>query len=801
MNETKNSISTSLLATNVYAACFTPHDSLEILSSDLYEMRKTFFTEQKPVRINKKGIVNGLDGKLTGKLTKRSFHWKRTSGHIAIEESYDNNGGYMIVMRNYNNVITGKVFFDRNHMWIKSEYSDTPFSSIASILFKPVEISHAVERFDYNMAEKHYKSTILYPVPYLYATAQQSLINAKFGEPQFILATEKGIFGYCEEADAKKRNAELKLMEDGSVILMPAWDVKDGQITTGTTDTKPEPEITFTNLEEYAKITPARQNPSVNIPGPEAAAPILQTNETGVPPVNTAAAYLHNPAERPADAAEEQPVTPVPAIPPQFAGHPIQPVNEAPETVPNEPPPSSSDNVNKPSESETKLIEEVVRMMDNENKTAEQAVETQSQPAQSFAINPAGQANQASQPYPAAQPGAFNTPAVSPVPYYTVVNGQEMIPPVQQPAQAVPSGYTNMAVPANQNIPANQPFDSTAQPAAYTQPAQPEQPAAASAENHVMPGQQQTAPIQQPAENKAAQNARPLVETQENSEPDKEKILLAAKQTIGQVMRPKPENTYTVQAVSQAEEADTVSKSTLTMFEKPGTAEDESTGPAENEAAGHAEEELYLTPAVIEATSAPTSYHGPLTNGKISGRGRTEQANGMTAYDGEFSDGKREGFGSYYYKNGNLCYAGFWKDDKKDGLGVSFRNSDNALHIAKWQANEPSDHVTLFDREGNLKYSGRIKDGKKTGMGITSTPDGGVFVGHWADDKPAGMGSAFDSSGNLLYTGMWQDGKRNGNGTQFAPNGDIIFSGEWRDDKQYNGILYKKPSAENETIR
>ena len=50
----------------------------------------------------------------------------------------------------------------------------------------------------------------------------------------------------------------------------------------------------------------------------------------------------------------------------------------------------------------------------------------------------------------------------------------------------------------------------------------------------------------------------------------------------------------------------------------------------------------------------PNGYTGDIKNGKISGRGRTEQRGGMTSYEGDYVNGKREGFGTYYYKDGNL---------------------------------------------------------------------------------------------------------------------------------------------------
>ena len=70
--------------------------------------------------------------------------------------------------------------------------------------------------------------------------------------------------------------------------------------------------------------------------------------------------------------------------------------------------------------------------------------------------------------------------------------------------------------------------------------------------------------------------------------------------------------------------------------------------------------------------------------------------------------------------------------------------------------------------------------------------DGSVFVGQYSAGEATGLGSSFDPQGRLLYYGCWKDGKRHGHGTEFDLNGGVVFDGEFREDKYYNGVLYKK---------
>lgn len=524
MDMTTSSMSQSLLARDVYQVCFPERDGLDSLRDELACARKKFFTEKKKaVKVGKSEIVKGFEGKLHGRLSRHGLYWRKSAGKVALEEAFDQRNGYVVVKRDFRGVIVSRTFFDRNHLWIKSEYYEPWDGTNAQIIFKPSDASDLIERFDREPDRRRYRSTELHPLPYLAGTAEQSILGARFGEPGFIVSAAEGEFCYCPKKEAQARKRALDEIRDGTIVLMPAWEVKDGALTGDEGEEKTA--VTFTSLEEYAKIGPGQ---------------------------------------------ESQPETPAPSGPPL------------------------------------------------------------SQEAEEF-------------------------------------------------------------------TPASEPEDQERQKAA------------------------------------------------ERSED--ELILEAARKVAG--------------------------------MEGPA-AEDPKDGEPR------------------ESLAADMGYRGAIKDGKITGRGRTEQQNGLTAYDGEYLDGRRDGFGSYYYKDGSLCYAGFWKDDKKDGLGVSFRDSDHALHISNWENGQPGSFVSLFDKDGNLRYSGRIENGKKQGAGVSvNQADGTVFVGKWENGQPTGLGSSFDKDGNLLYYGGWKDGKRSGHGTEFDGNGGIVFDGEWKDGKYHNGILYQKLSQES----
>ena len=118
-----NAMSLSLLARNVYSVCFTMRDSRELLRGELAQAREKFFTGgRRALRVGKNEVVRGFDGKLRGKLSRHGFYWKKSAGSLALEESFQQRGGYLLVTRDFRGAIVSRMFFDKSLLWVKSEY-------------------------------------------------------------------------------------------------------------------------------------------------------------------------------------------------------------------------------------------------------------------------------------------------------------------------------------------------------------------------------------------------------------------------------------------------------------------------------------------------------------------------------------------------------------------------------------------------------------------------------------------------------------------------------------------------------
>lgn len=258
---TNNAISASLLARNVYGVCFPQRDTMDALHSEFAAAREKFFTGgRKRVRVGRSEVVQGFDGKLKGKVSRRGLYWKKTAAGmaggraIALEEAFDQRGGYVLVRRDFRNIIVSRTFFDKGQIWLKSEYYE-PWDTVnARVIFKPSSTEDTVERFDWDGENKRYRSTLLYPVPYLAGTPEQSILGSRFGQPPFLVSTGEGEFCYCPKEEAQARKKALEDIQSGTIVLMPAWEVKDGALAQE--EGEEEADIAFPSLEEYAVIPP-----------------------------------------------------------------------------------------------------------------------------------------------------------------------------------------------------------------------------------------------------------------------------------------------------------------------------------------------------------------------------------------------------------------------------------------------------------------------------------------------------------------------------------------------------------------
>lgn len=321
------SLSASLVNRKVYTVCYTGLDTLSSFHDALYEARRSYFGSGKAVHIRARGIFDGLSGEVHGKLSRRTIKWKKRAGKNTLEAAFTNGGQRGIAFYNAYGALRARVYYDGEMQWMRTEYFSPDDDRRARITFKPDDHRDAVIRFDYNDSTGKTKETVLFPVPYAFQTAEQSLQNAQFGDRLLLVADERGEYAYCPREEQQRRIKFLKQNKNASVMLSMGWEVKDGDVPE---TTEPESELpVFGNLTEPALVD-FLSDPAEKAAEPTEEEPVLEEAAPEEPASEEAAsgapeAELQPETEPETKEVEEAPIEDTPA--------------EEPEEVPEEPAP------------------------------------------------------------------------------------------------------------------------------------------------------------------------------------------------------------------------------------------------------------------------------------------------------------------------------------------------------------------------------------------------------------------------------------------------------------------------------
>ena len=267
------SLSASLVNRKVYTVCYTGLDTLSSFHDALYEARRSYFGSGKTVHIRARGIFDGLSGEVHGKLSRRTIKWKKRAGKTTLEAAFANGGQRGIAFYNAYGALRARVYYDGEMQWMRTEYFSPDDDRRARITFKPDDHRDAVIRFDYNDSTGKTKETVLFPVPYAFQTAEQSLQNAQFGDRLLLVADERGEYAYCPREEQQRRIKFLKQNKNASVMLSMGWEVKDGDVPE---TTEPESELpVFENLTEPALVD-FLSDPAEKVAEPTEEEPVLE---------------------------------------------------------------------------------------------------------------------------------------------------------------------------------------------------------------------------------------------------------------------------------------------------------------------------------------------------------------------------------------------------------------------------------------------------------------------------------------------------------------------------------------------
>ena len=185
-------------------------------------------------------------------------------------------------------------------------------------------------------------------------------------------------------------------------------------------------------------------------------------------------------------------------------------------------------------------------------------------------------------------------------------------------------------------------------------------------------------------------------------------------------------------------------------------------------------------------------YEGEYKNGKRNGKGKeyfeySSDFLNELIFEGEYIDGKRNGIcKEYYFKSGQLKFEGeYLKGKKWNGKGYDYSGK------IIYQLTNGEGYIKEYNDYKSLEFEGEFVNGERNGKGkeYSSTISNVVeFEGEYLNGKRNGEGKEYNYKSELIFKGEYKDGKR-WNGVGFIPgNKNIAY--ELKNGKGYVKELY-----------
>ena len=187
----------------------------------------------------------------------------------------------------------------------------------------------------------------------------------------------------------------------------------------------------------------------------------------------------------------------------------------------------------------------------------------------------------------------------------------------------------------------------------------------------------------------------------------------------------------------------------------------------------------------VDKKGQKSVFLGNYVNGKLSGKGRANLANGDT-YSGLYHLDKKHGYGIYQAK-GNYVFKGNYRNGNRHGAGQQFFD-DGASIIGQWVNGKLNGYATSKLANGSI-YKGNYINGWRNGKGSLRHSDGETVTGQWKDGSLNGYAIRKYTNGTV-FKGNFHKGKRHGKGHIRLASGSAA-NGVWTNGKLTSGEALK----------
>ena len=169
-------------------------------------------------------------------------------------------------------------------------------------------------------------------------------------------------------------------------------------------------------------------------------------------------------------------------------------------------------------------------------------------------------------------------------------------------------------------------------------------------------------------------------------------------------------------------------------------------------------------------------YSGKLEDGKLEGKGKEFDEDGILSYEGEFVAGVRSGQGTSY-ENGVMIYKGEFAEGIASGKGTAYDHKTGVMtYQGDFSEGLPEGTGKAY-KNGAMVYQGEFSAGKYNGKGVLYPAEGEELDATFKDGVPDGT-VTWSKSGKTYYQGEWDSGRPEGYGTLYSKSGKTLYQGQ-----------------------
>ncbi len=211
----------------IYTVIYRKYDSLSELHGKLCHVRRSYLEDHISGRRAVDDVCDGVDARLTYRISKRGLKWKKTSGGKVLQRSVREADGYGILTFDRDGSIVSKAVFNSAHQWVRNCYYINDDMVTPQVIIEPGQEENTLVFLEYDKACGEYVKSLRYPCPLEQGTAKQSIINNELGEPDICAATSEGDFCYCTEEECRRRTELVQSITEETEDTAPVWEGPD----------------------------------------------------------------------------------------------------------------------------------------------------------------------------------------------------------------------------------------------------------------------------------------------------------------------------------------------------------------------------------------------------------------------------------------------------------------------------------------------------------------------------------------------------------------------------------------------